>query len=333
MIGCMEIPLYFYSTSKPKKLTAKQLTALKLQSEEGEIESSIKLGKFYLEDSKNLDHQSSLKYFKIAADKGDENALKNVAYLLRNGKGVETNLELSFEYYKKAADLGEVEAMQKLGDLYERGTGVKRNVELAIHYYQLASEKGNHAAMQKLGDLYKRGEGVEQSYQEALKYFLQSESLGNSNAMLRLGEMYSSGRGVEKDEKKAFKYFKKASDLGNKKAHQILAKHYMSGDVVKENPSKALEYVKKNPTETSLQTLLKLSEENKISSPDLLKYLKQLAKNGMVAAIKSLAIINYEGKLVQQNVKEAFKYASKEEVKEDAEILKLLGDLHFEGKG
>lgn len=57
------------------------------------------------------------------------------------------NSQLAFKWYKEAADLGEEEAMFYTGVYYTAGCGVEENREKGLHYIDLAIENGFEAAI------------------------------------------------------------------------------------------------------------------------------------------------------------------------------------------
>ena len=55
-------------------------------------------------DNQPADKHKAASYFKMAADKGDVNAMFKYATMLENGEGVAVNKEQAIYYYKIAND-------------------------------------------------------------------------------------------------------------------------------------------------------------------------------------------------------------------------------------
>ena len=54
------------------------------------------------------------------------------------------------KWYKLAADQGNEEAQYKLGNCYYNGNGVDKNIEEAVKWYKLAAEQGHAKARNAL---------------------------------------------------------------------------------------------------------------------------------------------------------------------------------------
>ena len=87
----------------------------------------------------------------VAAD--IPSAKSNLAYLLRNGLGVERDLTRAFSLYKSSADQGFPEAFGPLAECYEFGEGVPENAYLALQYYKRAALAGDARAAQRCREL------------------------------------------------------------------------------------------------------------------------------------------------------------------------------------
>ena len=100
-------------------------------------------------------------------------ALRNVAVMLRTGKGVAQNPQRALELMERAAEAGlptaqadladmlikgeagppDPKAAFELGKLYEAGTGVEKNIEAARRLYRIAAAAGVADAAQRLAAL------------------------------------------------------------------------------------------------------------------------------------------------------------------------------------
>ena len=89
------------------------------------------------------DKKEAAKYYKIAADKVDINAMNNYANMLRDGKGCSIDLEEAFRYYKMSADLGEPVAMIYYALMLQKGEDIPEDQNEADRYFQMF-DQNNH---------------------------------------------------------------------------------------------------------------------------------------------------------------------------------------------
>ncbi len=135
------------------------------------------------------DHKNAEKYYLLAIEKGDANALTNLAILYSNqGKP-----ELVEKYYLLAIDKGQVKALNNLAILYEN----QGKIELAEKYYLLAIDRGEVKALNNLAILY-----LNQGKTElAEKYYLLAIEKGYVYALFNLAILYSAQGKIDLAEK------------------------------------------------------------------------------------------------------------------------------------
>lgn len=107
------------------------------------------------------DYQTAYRIWDELARDNDLAAMRNVAQLLRQGKGVEKDPKRAFKLYMEAAEKGLVTAMANVGDMYLSGEGVDKNAEAAAAWYARAATAGLSLAQWKLADMYDNGVGVQ----------------------------------------------------------------------------------------------------------------------------------------------------------------------------
>lgn len=106
------------------------------------------------------DFASAYRIWDELARQDDLAAMRNVAQLLRQGRGVEKDSARAFKLYTEAAEKGLVTAMANLGDMYLAGEGTERNPQAAAAWYARAASAGLSLAQWKLADMYENGTGV-----------------------------------------------------------------------------------------------------------------------------------------------------------------------------
>lgn len=119
----------------------------------------VKVGKAKLKGTFNglvvpKDEIMAVRYFQIAAEKGDPEGLHSWASCLQNGYGgIPIDISKAISFYEMAIKKDFTPSMLRLGDLYNSGIQGERDIIKAKEYYELAKSKGAKNAEQKLKDL------------------------------------------------------------------------------------------------------------------------------------------------------------------------------------
>ena len=207
------------------------------------------------------DYGKAMEYFRLAADAGSVDGLRNIGNLYANGEGVEMNPDKAREYYDLAAEKGDAKAFFNIGVMYEYGENGEPDTGKAIEYYQKSGELGFTEAWTTLASLYLYGEGVEQDTGKAVEYWQKAADLGDASVCYTLGTMYYSGEGVEKDIGRAAEYWQKAAEQEDPVAMFMLGECCRLGQGLEKDPAKAAEWYRKaieagyDPDEKELETL------------------------------------------------------------------------------
>ncbi|MDR3218501.1 MAG: sel1 repeat family protein, partial [Dysgonamonadaceae bacterium] len=143
--------------------------------EKGDSDAMFNLGHLYKNQEK---FDLAEKYYLLAIEKGDNKALLNLGNLYCN----QEKFDLSEKYYLQAIEKGDSNAMFNLGNLYAN----QEKFDLAERYYLQTIEKDYPAAMFNLGLLYYNQE----KFGLAEKYYLQAIEKGNIEGMFNLGNLY-----------------------------------------------------------------------------------------------------------------------------------------------
>lgn len=78
--------------------------------------------------------------------------------------------ETTVHYFRLAAEAGVADAQYDLGVLLLDGKGTFKSEEEAVRYFKLAADQGNADAQYNLGICYYQGRGVAESHEEAIRY-------------------------------------------------------------------------------------------------------------------------------------------------------------------
>lgn len=85
------------------------------------------------------------------ANRGDAEAQRIMGKRLFYGlNGTPVKRKIAIKWFKMAAEQGDAQALCILGELYESGVNVKQDTERARTYYQKAAEAGSYKAKEKL---------------------------------------------------------------------------------------------------------------------------------------------------------------------------------------
>jgi TPR repeat protein len=149
-------------------------------------------------------------YYLQAIEKGDVNALNNLAVLYNN----QGKTEAAEQYYLQAIEKGHVNALNNLAVLYSN----QDKSESAEKYYLQAIEKGHVNALYNLALLYSNQGKIE----SAENYYLQAIEKGDVNALNNLAILYNNQEKTEAAEQ----YYLQAIEKGHVDALNNLAVLY-----------------------------------------------------------------------------------------------------------
>lgn len=219
-------------------------------------------------------------FYRKYADKGDTEAMYNLAICYFSGQGVTQNYDEATMWLTKAAKKNYAPAQSKLALCYITGTGVLKDYKKAWELVQKAMKKdnaeayyiaanmyaegmhvekdpfkwlentvraaelGDADAFLDLGKAYFQGDpdvGIAEDNAEALKYFVEAAGKDNAEAQYYVGLCNSDGYGTAKDPETAFLYYERSAEQGFGPAQAALAEAYLYGKGVERDASKGIE--------------------------------------------------------------------------------------------
>ena len=233
--------------------TAMLTTSLiRIPSEDAEIEGKtpaqiVSLGYDYDvgRNGKTKDLMKAVKYYRIAAERGDAWGQNNLGIMYRDGKGVTRDYAEAVKWFRKAVEQGHASGQISLGYMYETGRGVPQDDTEAVKWYRKAAEQGHANGQLNLGWQYEKGYGVTQDYIEAVKWYRKAAEQGHANGQAGLGRMYETGRGVPQDDTEAVKWYRKAAEQGNATGQNNLGVMYRDGRGVTQDHAEAVKWFRK----------------------------------------------------------------------------------------
>jgi TPR repeat protein/AAA+ superfamily predicted ATPase len=142
---------------------------------------------------------SSVRWFMRAADHGEVEAQRYLAYAYLQGRGVGVNLEEGIRRLRLAAESGDAPSQRQLGFHYATGDGVPIDTTAGANWFQLAANQGDYIAQYNLAIAYSNGRGLQQDSESALQWYLRAAEQGMPEAQCALGLIYEHGKGVPVD--------------------------------------------------------------------------------------------------------------------------------------
>lgn len=166
--------------------------------------------------------KEAVRYYKKSCDAQFPRGMNAYGVALENGWVTgQPDEKKAVQYYIKSAEANCPAGMRNLAFMYRDGRGIEKNDEKAAFYFHKAAQYNDDDALMNYGYMLQTGRGVEVDKAKAAKYYKQAAKLGNDDAMYHLGLMLLYGDGLPKDIQKAGKYFKEATDRGNQDSERF----------------------------------------------------------------------------------------------------------------
>ncbi len=102
------------------------------------------------------DYKEAAEIFLPKAQKGDTEAMVNIAFMYYCGMHVKKDFSLAAKWYTKAAERNHPNAQFSLATLYENGEGVDKDFEEAYFWYSLAERQGDEDAKRSRKELERK---------------------------------------------------------------------------------------------------------------------------------------------------------------------------------
>ena len=158
----------------------------------GELEEAqFKVGEYYYaycEGESKADFSLSeeeaiaqtIKYYELAANKGNADAQYGLYTIFYEGIYVEENYEEAFKWGMMAAKQGHADAEYGVAEAYQYGNGVKIDYKEAVKWYEKAADQRLTEALTELGYDYKFGNmNLSINYGKSFAYYIQAAQKGD----------------------------------------------------------------------------------------------------------------------------------------------------------
>ena len=176
-----------------------------------------------------MDYGAALEQWLPLAERGDLDALYDVAALYESGVLGRPQVKRAVAYYKRAAQRRLPAAQTRLGRLFETGAGIAANPEESIEWYRQATKRGVAEAQYNLAVAYERGVIIAPDVGLAGQLYRQAADQGLASAQYNLGRLYYHGEGVPKDMALAVEWYGLAANAGFAPAQTNLGHMYENG--------------------------------------------------------------------------------------------------------
>jgi TPR repeat protein len=177
-------------------------------------------------------YDKAVEFYERAADKGNTDAMINLALMYDKGKGVPEDNAQALRLYRVAAAGGNMHGYFNEALMHEKGDGVPKNTALAVPLYRKAAELGSPDAMANLSNLLRAGDGTPRDDAGASYWIEKLAETGRADAMRATGYCYWKGCGVTVDKAKAALWYQKAAEKGDATSAYRLGLMYVNGDGV-----------------------------------------------------------------------------------------------------
>lgn len=132
------------------------------------------------------DFTTAFKIWLPLAQQSDLAAMRNVALLLRTGKGVARDPARALWFYEEAGSKGFALAQVNAAFMHLNGDGVPKNPEAAAFWFHAASLAGSPIAQYNLAVMYESGKGVDKDIGKAIGWYALAARGGSELAIKRL---------------------------------------------------------------------------------------------------------------------------------------------------
>jgi hypothetical protein len=95
-----------------------------------------------------------------AANEGNVDAQKWLAFMYTKGKGVQQDFKKAFFWQEKAAKSEDANSQYHLGRFYQLGNGIEQDFEKARYWYEKSAQYGDINGLYAMGNIYRNGMGV-----------------------------------------------------------------------------------------------------------------------------------------------------------------------------
>ena len=147
------------------------------------------------------DFETAFNIWLPLAQQADLAAMRNVALLLREGKGTKRDPARALWFYEEAGSKGFALAQVNAAFMHLEGDGVPKNLEAAAFWFHAGAQAGSPIAQYNLAVMYERGTGVDKDIAKALGWYAIAARSGSKPALDRLAVLVPALEGPKAPER------------------------------------------------------------------------------------------------------------------------------------
>ncbi|PLT21465.1 hypothetical protein CXF62_10040 [Psychrobacter sp. MES7-P7E] len=176
------------------------------------INAMFLLGTYYYQVQR---YELSRNWLERAANQGHAGAMNQLAWIYREGLGVNEDLDYAVVWHRYSAEANYPRAMTNLAYLYSIGKGVEKDLETSARWYKRAAELNSASGIYAVAVYYLNGTGgMPKNEQEGVRLLMESAKLGHKRAMYAIGLRYEYGNGLEQNIDQAMDWYSESAKLG-----------------------------------------------------------------------------------------------------------------------
>ncbi len=192
------------------------IDGLEALANNGNVNAMFLLGVYYYQVQR---YDQSRAWLEVAANEQHPGAMNQLAWIYREGLGVDQDLDYAVAWHRNSAEAGYPRAMTNLAYLYSIGEGVEKDLDISAAWYKEAAELNSASAIYAVAAYTLNGTGgIEQNESEGVRLLLEAAELGHKRAMYVVGKRYENGDGLAYDIDQAIYWYNESAKLGEEEA-------------------------------------------------------------------------------------------------------------------
>ncbi|SEK11172.1 MULTISPECIES: tetratricopeptide repeat protein [unclassified Variovorax] len=153
----------------------------------------------FLNGASSPNVEQRVAWYEKAAEKGNEEAIGNLAMFLYCGDERPKDTQRAFELLRQLSELGSAPAPWLIGITYYFGDNVPQSYEKSLPWLELSARRGNPHAVKLVAEMYDKGLGVPRSQSKNMWWLEFAAVHGQQRAQLKLGEQLFRKAATEND--------------------------------------------------------------------------------------------------------------------------------------
>lgn len=186
------------------------------------VNAMFLLGVYYYQVQR---YDQSRSWLEQASDQEHPGAMNQLAWVYREGLGVDTDLDYAVTWHHHSAEANYPRAMTNLAYLYSIGEGVEKDLDTSAMWYKRAAELNSASAIYAIATYSLNGTGgMNKDEQQGVSLLMESAQLGHKRAMYAIGKRYENGDGLDVNMEEAINWYSESAKLGESDAIKAMSR-------------------------------------------------------------------------------------------------------------